>query len=166
MHPPRLDTPSRSDGVCPVRSSSRRTAFHRAPASLSLMFRYRTFRPSANLERLPLILSMTGIKAILSFLGKIPITMIVAAGRLRLDGAHNRLKTARDIIRARVSITSGRALPTLFVPASNTTTLGLTASNSPFSRRQRMFCVRSAPHPKSAAFQPKKFCFQLASRSG
>ena len=44
-------------------------------------------------------------------------------------------------------------------------TFGLTPSSSPFSRRQRMFWIVSPPHPKLAAFQPKKFCFQLASRS-
>jgi hypothetical protein len=56
--------------------------------------------------------------------------------------------------------------PTLFVPASRTITLGLMPSSSPFSSRHRMFCVRSAPQPKFAAFHPKKFSFQLASNSG
>ena len=36
----------------------------------------------------------------------------------------------------------------LLVPAWITMTLGLTPSSSPCSRRQRMFCVRSAPQPK------------------
>ena len=41
---------------------------------------------------------MTGMKAILSFLGKIPITMIVAAGALVWITPHNRLQTSRDIV--------------------------------------------------------------------
>src|SRR5207244_11257188 len=48
------------------------------------------------------------------------------------------------------------------MPASSTMILGFTPSNSPFSRRQRMFCVRSAPQPKSPAFHPKKLLVQLA----
>jgi hypothetical protein len=56
--------------------------------------------------------------------------------------------------------------PTLFVPARMTMTRGLTPSSSPFSRRHRMFSIRSAPHPKSAAFHPKKFARQFASSSG
>ena len=56
--------------------------------------------------------------------------------------------------------------PTLLVPARTTTIFGFTPSSSPCSRRHRMFCVRSAPQPKFAAFHPKKFWFQLASSSG
>jgi len=60
----------------------------------------------------------------------------------------------------------GGTVPTLFVPASTTMIFGLTPSSSPCSSRQRMCCVLSPPHPKSAAFQPKKFCVQFARRSG
>ena len=56
-------------------------------------------------------------------------------------------------ISAIVSSSRGAA-PTLLVPASRTITFGWTPSSSPCSRRQRMFCVRSAPQPKSAAFHP------------
>ena len=45
-------------------------------------------------------------------------------------------------------------------------TFGLTPSSSPFSRRQRMFSVLSAPQPKLAAFQPKKFWRQLRQEFG
>ena len=68
----------------------------------------------------------------------------------------------RSTIAFRPSVTSATlasspaSLPTLLVPARSTMTLGLTPSSSPFSRRQRMFSVRSPPQPKLPAFQPRK----------
>ena len=56
--------------------------------------------------------------------------------------------------------------PTLFVPPSMTMTFGFTPSSSPCWMRQSMFSMRSAPHPKSAAFHPRKFSFQFARSSG
>ena len=53
-----------------------------ASASLSLMFRYRTFCPIRHLCEIALIWRMTGSAAILSLRGKMPVTITVASGAL------------------------------------------------------------------------------------
>jgi hypothetical protein len=79
------------------------------------------------------------------------VSTIVAAGALL-----RQLSTiaVRPRVMSATRASSPGSLPTLLVPASSTITFGFTPSSSPFSRRQRMFSVRSAPQPKSPAFQP------------
>ena len=130
------------------------------------MLRNRTMAPSASRARLALMRSISGITAMLSLRGKMPVTTIVAAGAFCRQ-TRTMAVTPRVISATLASSFSGPGcVPTLFVPARSTMTFGLTPSSSPFSRRHRMFSILSAPQPKSAAFQPKKFCFQLARSSG
>src|ERR1035437_2785908 len=98
---------------------------------------HRSLLPSASLARLALILSIVGITAMLSLRGKMPVTTMVAPGAFVC-------MTRRIACRPRVmsatlpsSPPAGARLPTLLVPASRTTILGLTPSSSPLSRRQR-----------------------------
>ena len=99
----------------------------------------------------------------LSLRGKMPVSTIVAFGAL----ARARFTSARRprVMSATFSSPPG-TFPTLFVPARMTITFGFTPSSSPFSRRQSMCSIRSAPQPKSAAFHPVKFSLQLARKCG
>ena len=138
-----------------ARSSCRRTACRPLSASLSLMFRKRIVLPSASVARfalMPVDLRHDGHVVVAR---EDAVRMIVASGAFWRHEIDDRLQAARDV--RRPSRHRPAALPTLFVPASSTITFGFTPSSSPFSRRQRMFSTRSAPQPKSAAFQPKKF---------
>jgi hypothetical protein len=106
---------------------------------------------------------ISGTTAMLTLRGKIPVTMIVALGALLRQRSSNAFNPR--VMSATFSSLPSRA-PTLFVPARITMTFGLTPSNSPFSIRHSMCSILSAPQPKSAAFHPKKFVFQLARKSG
>jgi hypothetical protein len=99
----------------------------------------------------------------LSFLGKMAVRIIVAFDAFCWQ--MSMIAFRPRAISATVCSSRG-CVPTLFVPASRTMTLGRTPSSSPCSSRHRMFSVRSAPQPKFAAFHPKKFARQLASSSG
>ena len=128
------------------------------------MFKYLIFLPSASFAMRSLMRLMMGITAMLSLRGVTPMRIIVAPGAFRRSVSRMAL-TPRATSAALASASSsprGDLSPTLFVPAMRTMTLGLTPSSSPWSRRQRMFCVVSPPQPKSAAFQPKKFRRQLS----
>jgi hypothetical protein len=137
-----------------------------ASASRSLTFRKRIDRPSAKRAMRRLISSITGIAAMSSLRGKIAVRTIVACGALlRITSRIARMPRLTSPARS-AALTVLGALPTLFVPASSTITLGFTPSSSPFWSRHRMFCVASAPQPKLAAFQPKNRCVQWARKSG
>ncbi len=107
--------------------------------------------------------AMVGITAGLSFRGKMAVRMIVAAGAFFRQAP---TMAERPRVTSATVLSSPGSRPTLLVPARITTTFGRTPSSSPFSRRQRMFSVRSAPQPKLPAFQPWRLFFQWARKSG
>ena len=111
--------------------------------------------------------SISGITAMLSLRGKIPVSTIVARGALRRQRstmAFRPLVTSATL--SAIVPDAAGTLPTLLVPARITITLGSTPSSSPCCSRQRMCCVLSAPQPKSPAFQPENVAFQWARKSG
>ena len=77
---PYPDNPSPSDAVCRERSSAPSNNTPSAFASLLLTFTKRSFAPSASFAKFALILSITGMTAILSLRGKIAVRIIVALG--------------------------------------------------------------------------------------
>ena len=89
--------------------------------------------------------SISGITAMLSLRGKIAVRTMVAFGALRRQTS--RIASSPRVMFATLSSSPGSD-PTLLVPASTTMTFGCTPSSSPFSSRQRMFSMRSAPQPK------------------
>jgi len=96
---------------------------------------------------------MAGITAGLSLRGKIAVRMIFAAGAFLRQRAMSAFMPA---VMSAIFASSAGWMPTLLVPARITMTFGFTPSNSPCSSRQRMCSIRSAPQPKSPAFQPKE----------
>ena len=84
--------------------------------------------------------------------------------RLAAAQVDERAQAARDVGDLRVA--ARLACRRCSCPRESTITFGFTPSSSPFSSRHRMCSMRSAPQPKSAAFQPKKFAFQFARNSG
>src|ERR1035438_7792005 len=108
-------------------------------ASLSLMFRYRILLPSATRERLLLILSIMGSTAMLSFRGKMAVTMMVAPGALERMTSIAVCRPLAMSATLASSSSAGAPLPTLFVPARRTMIFGSTPSSSPLFSRQRMF---------------------------
>jgi hypothetical protein len=134
-----------------------------ASASRALTSRKRTAFPSAIFARFALMRARVGITAGLSLRGKRATRTIVAAGAFF---RHVSTTAWRPRVTSLTLASSPGSWPTLLVPARSTMTFGWTPSSSPFSRRQRMFSVRSPPHPKLAAFQPWKVFFQWARKSG
>src|SRR5437762_9642809 len=133
--------------------------------SLSLIFKYLIFFPSANLAMLSLTWLMMDITAILSLRGVMPISTIVALGAFSRHISRMALSPLVMSATLGSSLPRGATVPTLLVPARMTMILGLTFSSSPLVNRQRMFWIVSAPQPKLAAFQPKKFWRQFARKS-
>ena len=107
--------------------------------------------PSAMAARFLLIATISGMTAMLSLRGKIAVSTIVAFGAL---SRHRCTSARRPRVMSSTLASPPGVPPTLFVPASTTMTFGLMPSSSPWSIRQIMFSIRSAPQPKSPAFQP------------
>src|SRR6266404_6106880 len=96
----------------------------------------------------------------LSLRGKIAVMMTVAFEALAW---HTSRRALSPWVMSSTCSASPDSVPTLLIPASTTITFGFTPSSSRFSRRQRIFSIRSAPQPKLAAFHPKKLVLQFSS---